>query len=265
MCGRGWMLILVLCASGCGGGPEAEPPAPPPASGPSPITGTLNYRERISLSPQAQVEVRLLDVSIADMPATTLGIARIDDPGLPPIDFRLEFNPQNIDERKSYVVRAEIREGDRLIFTTDTAYPVLTRGAGNSTALMLVAVGHAPEPPAPLFDTHWKLISIEGQPVVTKAPPEDAHLALSEDDNRATGYTGCNRFFGDFLRDGERAELQPLASTRQACVDTMQLEKEYLAALAQAERFEIVEQELRLRAASDAVLLTFVAMDSGVL
>ncbi|MBT8444225.1 MAG: META domain-containing protein, partial [Gammaproteobacteria bacterium] len=108
------------------------------------------------------------------------------------------------------------------------------------------------------------LISIEGQPVVTKAPPEDAHLTLSEGDSRAAGYSGCNRFFGDFELAGEGLKFGPLASTRQSCVDSMQLENDYLAALARGERFEIVEQELRLYAGPD-MAARFVAVDPGVL
>ncbi len=261
---RGWISVLAVLAAGCGDGPEAEPPAPPPENGLSPITGTLNYRERIALSPQAQVEVRLLDVSIAEMPATTLGIERIDDPGLPPIDYRLEFNPANIDSRNSYVVRAEIREGDRLIFTTDTAHPALTFGAGNTADLLLVAVDHSPPAPPPLFETHWKLISIDGQPIVTKVPPEDAHLVLTEETNRAAGYSGCNRFSGGFELDSERLAFGPLASTRRACVDTMELEASYFGALERVDRFEIVERELRLYGGPETVAC-FVAVDPVVL
>ncbi|MFW2404418.1 MAG: YbaY family lipoprotein [Gammaproteobacteria bacterium] len=261
---HGWIAALALLVVGCGEGPEAELPQPTPETGPSPITGTLTYRERIALSPEAQVEVRLLDVSVVDMPATTLGIARIEDPGLPPIDFWLEFNPANIDERNSYVVRAEIHEGDRQIFTTETAYPVLTRGAGNTVDLLLVAVDHSPTPPPPLFETHWKLISIDEQPVVTKAPPEDARLTLAAESGQAAGYTGCNRFSGSLEVDGDRLTLGPLASTRRACIDTMELETAFLAALARVDRYQIIEQELRLYAGPD-IAASFVAVDPVVL
>lgn len=251
--------LLLACADGDGG---REPPSSDMGTGP--ITGTLSYRERILLSPQAQVEVRLLDVSIADMPAKTLSMARIDDPGPPPIDFRLEFDPANIDERHSYVVRAEIREGDRLLFTTDKAYPVLTRGAGNTADLLLVAVDHSPEPAVPLFETHWKLISIGDKLVVTKPPPEDAHLVLVAKELKVSGYSGCNRFSGGFELDGERLEFGVLASTRRACIDTMELEASYLAALGRVDRFEIVQQELRLHAGPELVA-RFVAVEPVVL
>jgi putative lipoprotein len=37
-------------------------------------------------------------------------------------------------------VRARIIEGERLLFTTDTAYPVLTSGNGSEVELLLIRV-----------------------------------------------------------------------------------------------------------------------------
>lgn len=232
-------------------------------TGAEPIVGTLNYVERVSLSSTAQAEIRLLDVSDADAPPTTLGIRRIEDPGLPPIDFRLEFNPANIEERNRYVVRAEIRDGDALVFTTGQPYPVLTRGAGYNVDLLLVAVDHEPPGAAPLFGTHWKLIAIENQPVATRPPPQDAHLMLQQESGSASGNSGCNRFTGEFTLDGENLSFGPLASTRMACVDTMELETRFLAALSRVDRYEIVEGELRLFSGAEA-MMTFVALAPGV-
>jgi len=39
-----------------------------------------------------------------------------------------------------YTVRATIKQADRLLFTSDTHYPVLTRGAGNTVEVMLIMV-----------------------------------------------------------------------------------------------------------------------------
>jgi putative lipoprotein len=39
-----------------------------------------------------------------------------------------------------YSVRATIRHADQLLFTTDTHYPVLTRGAGNTADVLLIMV-----------------------------------------------------------------------------------------------------------------------------
>jgi putative lipoprotein len=103
------------------------------------VTGTLVYRERIIPKPGTVAEVWLLDISRADAPARELAHRIIEDPGPPPIAFTLEYDPADVDGRMSYGVRAVLRRGERLIFTSDTNYPVLTRGAGNSVEVMLVA------------------------------------------------------------------------------------------------------------------------------
>lgn len=257
MIARVVMLLLLLLPAAC----EREPEAPVGSPAAGRITGTIAYRERIILSSEAEVQIKLLDVSLADAVATTLGVETIKAPGLPPIDFILDYNPANIQERFRYVVRAEIRDGDKLVFTTDKAYPVLTGGTGTEVELMLVAVDHSPPSAAELLDTRWKLIAIESQPIVTKPPPDEAHLQLSSGDNTVAGYSGCNRFSGGFTRDGEALSFGLLLSTERACIDTMDLERSYLRALAKIDHVEIVERELRAFDGGE-LLLTFMAVDS---
>ena len=128
-------------------GPAAEiEPAPSEPTTPATVTGTVTYRERIGLSPDAMVEVKLLDVSLADAPAVTIGEQVIENPGQVPIAFEIEYDPSDIDERLTYAVQARIMEGDRLAFTNDTAYNVITRGHPTEVDLVLVKVG---EPSAP--------------------------------------------------------------------------------------------------------------------
>jgi len=102
------------------------------------IRGSASYRERIAMLPGAVFEATLLDVSRQDAPAEPLASARVEDPGKLPIRFELPYDPARLDERHSYVVRGRIANGDRLMFTTDTAYPVLTRGNGNEVDMLLV-------------------------------------------------------------------------------------------------------------------------------
>ena len=104
------------------------------------VTGTLVYRERMALPPGAFAEVWLLDTSLADVAAVEIAYQRIDAPGSPPIPFALDYDPAKIREGMQYSVRATIRHADRLLFTSDTHYPVLTRGAGNTAEIMLVLV-----------------------------------------------------------------------------------------------------------------------------
>lgn len=105
---------------------------------PTSVTGTVTYRERIALTPEALVEVQLLDVSVADASAKLIAEQTIRPQHQVPIPFELIYDPAEIDERFTYVVRATIRERGRLMFTTDRSYRVLTRGSPKHVDLVLV-------------------------------------------------------------------------------------------------------------------------------
>jgi uncharacterized lipoprotein YbaY/heat shock protein HslJ len=124
-------LALLLGAAVLGGCGSSEPET-------GTVSGKLEYRERIMLTPEAVATVTLEDVSLADAPAKVIARQEIANPGAPPIAFALEYPLDAIDERMTYSVRAQIHDRGRLLFTSDTHAPVLTRGAGNTVDLLLV-------------------------------------------------------------------------------------------------------------------------------
>lgn len=106
------------------------------------VTGTVRYMQRSALPPNATLTVRLLDVSRQDVAATTIAEQRTPTAGKQvPFSFDLVYDRSKIIERNSYVVRAEIYSGDRLLFTTDTAYPVITQGNPRNVEITVVPVG----------------------------------------------------------------------------------------------------------------------------
>jgi putative lipoprotein len=115
------------------------------------VTGTVTYRERSLLPPTARVIVELQDVSLADAPAKIIATQTIDPAGkAPPYPFELVYDPSKIEERNSYTVRATIRDGDKLLYTSTQAYPVITRGNPTSGIEILVQqVGGTPAPVIP--------------------------------------------------------------------------------------------------------------------
>jgi copper homeostasis protein (lipoprotein) len=121
--------LLILCAAlllaGC-------------ATRTATVTGSASYRERMALLPGAVFEATLEDVSKADAPAEVLGRAQIEDPGNPPFDFAIPYDPKQILTDHSYAVRARILSGSEVLFTTDASYPVLTQGHGGQAKLLLV-------------------------------------------------------------------------------------------------------------------------------
>ncbi|MDP6823035.1 MAG: YbaY family lipoprotein [Dehalococcoidia bacterium] len=108
------------------------------------VTGTIAYLQRIALTPEASVVVKLLDVSRADAPSITLSEQVIDNPGQVPVEFDLPFDQAEIDSRFTYVVRAEIFEAGELVFTTTMSYPVITRESPTEVDLILEKVSSGP-------------------------------------------------------------------------------------------------------------------------
>lgn len=105
------------------------------------ITGTVSYRQHVSLPPDAVVVIHLQDVYLQDAPSpflaefkTTVGHRHV------PIPFTLKFDPAKIDPNHPYVIEASILVHDHLRFTNDTAYPVLTKGNSTKVDMILVPV-----------------------------------------------------------------------------------------------------------------------------
>ena len=164
------MTFLVLAAVACESTPASPSPTEPATPSTATVTGTVTYRERIALAPNAVVEVKLIDISRADAPAVTVGEQVIENPGQVPIAFEIEYDPSKIDERFTYAVQARIMEGDRLAFINDTRYAVITRGSPTHVDMVLIKVGAAPSEPTPP----------EPKMVDTPAPIESVNVAVSD-------------------------------------------------------------------------------------
>ncbi|WP_206603101.1 YbaY family lipoprotein [Leptolyngbya ohadii] len=106
------------------------------------VSGTVTYRQRIALPPDARLVVRLEDVSRADAAAIVIAEETIETAGQQvPISFRLTYDPSRIEERNRYHVRAQIFYGDALRWTSTVMYPVITQGNATEVAILLQPVG----------------------------------------------------------------------------------------------------------------------------
>jgi putative lipoprotein len=94
------------------------------------VTGTVSYRERITLPPGAVVQVRLLDVPGPNETPTPIADATITDAGQVPIEFAIEFDPATIDGRHAYQLEATVYVNGRAVYRNSDPYPVITRGHG---------------------------------------------------------------------------------------------------------------------------------------
>jgi putative lipoprotein len=105
------------------------------------VTGTVAYRERMALHADAVVEVRLSGVSRQDMAAPVVAETTVRPAGRQvPIPFELRYDPGKIEPNRTYAVHATISSAGRMMFTTTTAYPVITQGNPTQMNLMLQPV-----------------------------------------------------------------------------------------------------------------------------
>jgi uncharacterized lipoprotein YbaY len=106
------------------------------------VSGTVTYRPQRPLPANAVLAVRLVDVSRQGGSAETVAEDRIDVGGRQaPFSFDLAYERNRVQERNRYAIQAEIRDGDRLLYTTDSSIPVITQGNPRSVEITLVSVG----------------------------------------------------------------------------------------------------------------------------
>ncbi|WP_299079626.1 YbaY family lipoprotein [uncultured Ruegeria sp.] len=188
------------------------------------VEGSATYRERIAVPPDATLFVELQDVSMADAPALTLSAQRYAIGGVP-VGFELTYDDTLIQDNHSYVVRASITQGQNLLFTTDTAYPVLTNGAANSADLILVQA----QQDAVLENTDWTAVLLDGAPIETDRRPELSFVS----GGAFSGSGGCNRFSGTAEISGNRIEFpENMAATLMACPSPLdEVERQFFKGL----------------------------------
>jgi putative lipoprotein len=257
--------LLGLLAAGSTGARNQDAAAAPPK-----ITGTVTYRERIALPPDASVQVRLDDASQPEMPPKLVAETTVPTAGKQvPIPFELPYRAADIVASRRYVVRAKIVAGGKTLFSSKTPYPVITRGAPTKLEILVQQGGGGrPDRSKPAAGTggaglagvEWRLVRLGDAPAVEQPDGKQAHFALDAEKKSLSGSTGCNRFFGGFeLADG-RLHLTPGGMTMMACPDElMRQEQAFLEALKAATGYRITGQTLELLEGDGRVLARFVS------
>ena len=99
-----------------------------------------------------------------------------------------------------------------------------------------------------LAGTSWLIDDIGGRGVVDRARTTLEFL----EPGRIGGRTGCNRFFGRVVLDGDRITVGNLGLTRMACSESlMDQEQRFVDALGNARRLELAHGGLILNVFDD--------------
>jgi putative lipoprotein len=128
-------LMLTACTPGAVNATKPAGPSIPALA----VTGTVTYLVRSALPPTAVIEVQLQDVSKMDAPAEVISTQTIEAKGKQvPFPYELNYKLAQITPRNTYVVRATIKDGGKLLFTSTTINPVITNGAPTSNVEIIV-------------------------------------------------------------------------------------------------------------------------------
>ncbi len=88
------------------------------------VRGSVTYRERMALPPNARLDVRIEDVSLADAPSEVIAERTIVVTHQVPIPFELKTDPASLQPGHSYALRATLSADGQALFVTTTRYPV---------------------------------------------------------------------------------------------------------------------------------------------
>ena len=261
---HGFAVAALIVLAFCSAAVAQTAPAPPAAAK---VTGSVSYSnsndEHSTLSKKAVLDVQILEVARAGAPATVIGETRIGLKGKrPPIAFAVQYDETKIVAANRYALRASIRAGGKLLFTSTGSYPVITRGAPKEVELELQPAPKPAGPPRPvtLAGTRWTLLELDGKPVEqSEAENGVASLLFDAGAMRVSGSGGCNRLTGAYSTDGSSLFFEGVTTTMMACPGpVMSQEKELLDALALTDSFKIAGDRLELRR-GDKVLARFQA------
>ncbi|MDT3375960.1 YbaY family lipoprotein [Labrys neptuniae] len=199
------------------------------------LAGTVSYRERIALPPTAVVEVKLVDVSLADAPARTLARTSVRSGRQVPIPYRLRYDDRVLKPSGRYAMEARISVNGRLWFLNTTHHAV-TAGEPVNGDIQVDRVGQEAEAGPTGPSGRWLAEDINGRGVV-----DDAQSVLEiAADGKVSGRGGCNGMGGSAVIKGSRIRFGQIVSTQMACPPAiMDQEGKFLKALQAARSWRI--------------------------
>ncbi len=115
------------------------------AQGATAVSGTLTYRERITLPATAIVTIQIAQVVATGTPQVIAEQRLTTNGAQPPFRYSLPYDASRIDPNATYTLQANITVAGQTYFRTNQLYPVITRGNPTQNVnVTLVAAGRLP-------------------------------------------------------------------------------------------------------------------------
>ncbi len=182
--------------------------------------------------------------------------------------FQVAMEADNIALERAYL-EAQRQPGEALLVSIQGR--ITERPAMEGDALVLTVVPErfigfwpgetcgARKTTSELFDTRWKLTRLGDEPIVLAENQRAPYLVLDSEDQRVSGFGGCNRLNGSFEIEGQSITFGPMAVTKMACIPGGDTERAFLAALKKATSFHKTAHHLEFLDAEGTMVARFEA------
>jgi len=98
-----------------------------------------------------------------------------------------------------------------------------------------------------LTGVEWRVQELSGHSVASSVDRQQPFIIFDEAKKQASGYAGCNRFFGGYELEGVALRFGPIGATKRACPDLEEgVETEFFKVLDATRRWRIVDGTLEL-------------------
>jgi uncharacterized lipoprotein YbaY len=148
--------LSALALAGC-----SKSSAPASADATIAISGAAQSSAPVTLSPNAQFEVQLLEV-VSGVGPQLLASQRIRNPGNGPISFKLEVPQAKVAPTKHYQLMAQVMDSGQVLLQTSSPVDVALGGKTDPVQITLTAVDNgANDTPAqavsapPIYEPHY--------------------------------------------------------------------------------------------------------------
>ncbi len=121
------------------------------------ITGSIAYRDRSALPRDAVATVELREVLRSDLRPVTIARQTISPANRIPITFAMEYDPAEIDSRRTYVIDANITSGGRQIYAMRQSAPIFNGRPSKDVQLIVESTSRGGNP---AFDRNSQLEQI---------------------------------------------------------------------------------------------------------
>lgn len=170
----------------------------------------------------------------------------------------LTFADNAIIEGKQYQVTLEFKQDDDIVFRQYE--PLVDSFAASNDNISKVVDLHlltAEQDKSKINNTLWALTTLGDKKITPHTEREALYIQLQRDTNKIVGFSGCNRFTGQYRLLRTKINFEQLQSTRKMCIESMMIERLFLSVLTQTDRYSIKPEQLTFMDGEGTMLAQF--------